>query len=301
MRILLTGASGFLGRALARRLGAEHEVVGTFLGHSDPVPGCRLVRLDVADPAACQGAVHEARPRLVIHAAALSKPDICERELERTEAVNVGGTAALANAAAAGGARFLFFSSDQVHDGRGSLYPDDAPPTPLSAYGRQKARAELAALAGGGDALVLRLALCYGWAPPGGVPTMCDDLRAALREKRPFKVFTDQRRSLLYVEDAAELVARAAAMQEPPPEGRRLLNLAGPEPVTRHDFAAAFCDVMGLDAHLLVPIRAAEAPMTAPRPLDCSLDGKRLWSWLGFRPGAARAGLERMKREPARV
>ncbi len=236
------------------------------------------------------------KPGLVIHAAALAKPDVCEKDPERAEAVNVGGTEALAGAAAQGGARFLFFSTDQVHDGRAAPYPDGAPAGPLSAYGRQKRRAEAVVLAAGGDPIVLRLALCYGWAPAGASPNFCDDLKAALSAGRQVRVFIDQRRSLLYVADAAELVARLVA-KAGLPEAGRAFNLAGPEPVTRHDFAAAFCDAFGFDTGLLVPVRASETAMAAPRPLDCSLDGARLWTWLGFRPGAVRAGLERMKRQ----
>lgn len=260
------------------------------------MPGCRLVPLDAADGAAARRLVAEARPELVIHAAALAKPDVCEKDPARSEAVNVGGTEALAQAAAAAGARFFFFSTDQVHDGRSALYPDGAPASPLSAYGRQKLRAEAAVAAAGGDHIVLRLALCYGWSPAGASPNFCDDVKAELSAGRPMRVFIDQRRSLLYVADAAELVARLAAKPGPPDAGRAL-NLAGPEPVTRHDFAAAFCDAFGYDTRLLVPVRASETKMAAPRPLDCSLDGTRLWAWAGFRPGAVRAGLERMKRQ----
>ncbi|TBR23658.1 NAD-dependent epimerase/dehydratase family protein [bacterium] len=291
LKVLLTGANGFLGAALRRRLARGHAVTSVVR------PGKAAPELcwDAGDAAGAAALVGRHKPELVVHCAAQAKPDPCEADPAGTRAVNVAGAAALAEAAAAAGARFFFFSSDQVHDGRTGLYEDDSPASPLSEYGRQKRDAEDAVLAAGGDALVFRLALCFGFSPPGAPPNWIDDMRAALAAGRPVRVFTDQKRSALAVTDAAELVARAAA-KPGTPEGRRLLNLAGPAPVSRAEFGEAFCAAFGFDPALLARAKAAESPMAAPRPLDCSLQGARLHAWAGFTPAPVREALARLAR-----
>lgn len=248
---------------------------------------------DAGDAPGAARLLAEHRPALVVHAAAQSKPDPCEADPAGTRAVNVAGTAALAAAAAGAGARFVFFSSDLVHDGRAFPYDDGARPAPVSEYGRQKAEAEAAVLAAGGDPVVLRLALCYGLTPPGGPPSFNDYMRAELAAGRRVRVFNDQRRSAIWVSDAAELVARLA---ERPglPEGRRLLNLCGPESPSRAELAEAFCAAFGFDPALLDRVKTADVPGKAPRPLDVSLAGGRLHAWAGFVPSDCRRALARM-------
>lgn len=256
-------------------------------------PGKGPVAWDAGDAPGAARLVAEHRPALVVHTAAWSKPDPCEADPAGSRAVNVAGTAALAAAAARAGARFMFFSSDLVHDGSAPPYDDGARPAPVSEYGRQKADAEAAVLAAGGDPVVFRLALCYGLAPPGAPVSFNDQLRSELAAGRRVAVFTDQRRSAVWVKDAVELVARSAS-RPGLPEGRRLLNLCGPESPSRAELAEAFCSAFGLDAALLDRVRAADVPAKAPRPLDVSLDGRRLHAWTAFVPSACREAMARM-------
>lgn len=290
MRVLLTGAAGFLGRAAARRLGREHEVVAA-TRRGEPLPGCaRVEALDLADPEAAGRLVVSAAPDAVLHLGAVSKLEPCEKDPAGTRRVNVEAAAAMARAAAVRGAAFYFASSEQVHAGDAAPYGDDAPASPLHAYGRQKAEAEALVAAAGG--LSVRIALCYGLPEPGSPPNFCSELRAALSAGRRVNGFTDQRRSYLYSEDAAELFARLLGRGIPP--GRRVLNFAGPEGLGRFDFAVRFAGAMGLDASLVVPVRAADAAPGQPRPADVSLDAARLFAWTGFTPDGVAAGLSRM-------
>lgn len=291
---MLTGATGLLGRAAARRMGSAHTVIGVARGPG-PVAGlARLERLDLADGKAAAALVQDLRPDAVVHAGAQAKPDICEREPVASEAVNVGATEALARAAAAIGARFYFLSSEQIMAGDAPPYPDEAEPAPLHAYGRQKAAGERAVKDSGAQALILRVSLCYGFAEPGTTAGFLDEMRGALRAGREIRAFNDQRRSMLLVEDAVELLARAVELG-PPPEGRRILNLAGPGTVARSDFAAAFAELFGFNPSLVIPTPSSAGGLAAPRPPDCSLDGARLWSWTGFRPRPYREGLAHLK------
>src|SRR5262245_37861905 len=148
MRLLVTGASGQLGGYLLR----ESAVAGldmTAWCHSHPgeVAGVTLRPVDLADGGAVASAFREARPDAVIHAAAVSSIAACHRNPGRAERVNVGGTALLAELAAAAGARLVLVSTDLVFDGERGGYREEDAPAPLSVYGRTKVAAEGAALA----------------------------------------------------------------------------------------------------------------------------------------------------------
>ena len=109
--VLVVGASGLVGRRLMRRLG--DAACGTYSTHAAP----ELVHLDVTDAAEARYVVERAQPRVVIDCAAWTHVDGCEKDPARSYAVNVEGVRNLAVAAAAAGARFIFYSTDYVFGG----------------------------------------------------------------------------------------------------------------------------------------------------------------------------------------
>ena len=158
MRLLITGASGYLGRRLTLQAASEHEVFAGYARRRDRIAAGRPVELDLLRPEAAVDALARIRPDAVIHAAAIN-PGGPEALMD---AVNVGGSRRLAAAAAGIGARFVHVSTDVVHDGRNAPYADGAEPTPVGAYPRSKAAAERAVLAALPAAAVVRTSLIYG-------------------------------------------------------------------------------------------------------------------------------------------
>lgn len=151
MKVLLTGARGQLGQALAAQLPAEVSLV----------PLTR-VELDLADAAACRAMVQQQRPAWVINAGAYTAVDQAERDQERAWAVNAAAPAAFATALADCGGRLLQLSTDFVFDGaQGTPYRPDQSPAPLGVYGASKAAGERAVLAFPGGR-VLRTSWLYG-------------------------------------------------------------------------------------------------------------------------------------------
>lgn len=134
MKILITGASGFLGRRAAVFFEKE--------GYTVLAP--THAQLDITDAAAVECWFAENRPEAVLHCAAISDTGACQKEPERTAKINVDGSVNLAKAAAAIGAKFVFCSSDQVYAGSAMLGPhgEDEPLTPGNVYAAQKRLAE---------------------------------------------------------------------------------------------------------------------------------------------------------------
>jgi dTDP-4-dehydrorhamnose reductase len=221
----ITGASGFLGRALAARAAAAGlEVDAT--------------RVEVRDAEAVAAHVVRARPATVIHTA--------YRQGGADEwTTNVDGSYRVARAAAAAGARLVHLSTDVVFDGRkGARYVEDDEPRPVTAYGRSKAEAERRVAAAHPEALVVRTSLLL--AGPGGEPGRHE--LAARDDANTF--YDDEIRTPVAVADLAAALLELAGSGHAGP-----LHVAGPEAVSRHELAELVAGG---------PRRAAAAPPGRP-------------------------------------
>jgi dTDP-4-dehydrorhamnose reductase len=231
-RVVLTGAGGQLGRALAETFAGDELVA---LSHED---------WDVALPPPAGLSAD-----LVLHAAAWTNVDGAEDEPQEAAAVNVGGTA---NAASLG-APLVAYSTDYVFDGsKREPYVESDGPNPLSAYGRTKLHGEAAA---GEQAWVVRSSWLFG-------PTGKNFLRTMLRlgaERDEVAVVDDQRGSPTYVGHLAEATRELADL----PYG--LYHVAADGDCTWADFAEAIFEETGLDCRVR-RISSAEYGAKAARP-----------------------------------
>jgi dTDP-4-dehydrorhamnose reductase len=246
MRVLLTGASGFVGGHVLRALEGRHEVA--------------LAGRGVVDDLA------RAAPEVVLHLAALTDADLCEREPERAVEVNASLTARIASFCSARGSRLIYLSTDLVFDGERAPYSETDEPRPLSVYGRTKLAGERA-----GVTTVVRLALAYGpRASAAARPSFIERVveRASRGEKVP--LYADELRTPIHVEDAARALILLAEDPTPP----ALVHLGGPESVSRFEMGRRALAAFDLPAELAEP-RSRLEHRGAPRPKDVSLSSAR--------------------------
>lgn len=274
-RVLLTGATGQLGAYLVREL-LGRGVALTAWGHSRPatVFGVSAQPVDLTDSESLAAAFAQAGPDVVIHAAAMSAVADCAREPERAEAVNVGGTATLADLCNLAGARFVYVSTDLVFDGEQARYSEGAAVAPLSVYGRTKAAGERAVLTSGRNAVV-RVSLLFGPSLTGR-PNFFDAQVAALRERRSVRLFHDEWRTPLGLVTAARALAEIAAS-----DVAGLLHVGGPERLSRLEMGQRLAMHLGVESPVIEPVSRLSVP-GEPRPRDTSLGSTR---WRNAFPG----------------
>jgi dTDP-4-dehydrorhamnose reductase len=270
MRLLLTGASGQLGAYLLRELARQGDIVvcawsGSTVGERFGVP-LRPVDLSRVDHVA--EAFSEARPDVVLHAAALARVGECHREPVRAHRVNVAASAALAALADAARARFVQVSTDLVFDGERGGYRETDEPSPVSVYGRSKADAEAAVLTLSRTAIA-RLSLLHGTSLCGR-PSFFDEQIAALRGGRAVTLFTDEWRTPLDLSTAARALLALTRS-----DFTGLLHLGGPERLSRWEMGERLATVLGTKTSGLIAMTRGQAPAPEPRPRNTSLDSSR--------------------------
>jgi dTDP-4-dehydrorhamnose reductase len=222
------------------------------------------VSLDVCDPAAVDDLMARVRPGAVVHTAYLQGGD-------RMRQVNVDGAGHVAAAAARHGARLIHVSTDLVFDGElARPYREVDPPGPVNEYGASKLDGERAVLETHGDALVVRTSLIYAGADPGPTERMVLD---ALAGRADVAFFEDELRSPVAHGDLAAALLELADVPQ-----RGVLHLAGPEAVSRLEFAQLIAARHGADPTRLRAGRSAGQAVR--RPLDCMLDSSRAYRLL---------------------
>lgn len=116
--LLITGASGFLGEPLCRLAQSQWQVKGIYHRHPLNADDANFQSLDLTDTQAVTDWFQTHRPDGVIHTAALSKPNHCEKAPELSYRVNVAASETLATLCRDCSIPFVFTSTDQVFDGR---------------------------------------------------------------------------------------------------------------------------------------------------------------------------------------
>jgi dTDP-4-dehydrorhamnose reductase len=269
MRHLLTGASGQLGGYLLRELAARNlETVAWSGTRGGALFGVNLQPVDLTDHAKVAAAFREARPDVVIHAAARSRIVDCYRDPEHARLVNTRGSALLAELSAEAGARLLYVSTDLVFDGEKGDYREHDAPSPLSVYGRSKADAERAVLTMSRN-LVVRVSLLFGPSVVGRL-SFFDEQVTAGRNGKGVTLFMDDWRTPLSLKTAASALVELARSGE-----TGILHLGGPEKMSRVDMGQRLAAFLGVDPSFIRAIRRDEAALEEPRPRDTSLDSSR--------------------------
>lgn len=264
-RCLVTGASGFLGGAVVRRLSdAGWEVVGSAYRHG--ALGLRVA--DLREPEAVMRLVSEVRPDVVVHCAAGRDPDACERDPAEARRLNVKPVEFL-DRALAPDASLLFVSSDYVFAGTRPPYREDDERDPVNVYGQTKKEAEDVVMARAGSA-VLRIPVLVGAGPSLEESGFIGKMHRMIRARRRVEVENTIVRFPTWIEDVADAIRFILERR-----ASGIFHYSSGRGRTRYGWTEEMAELLGCPADHVVPVDSDPAQV-ARRPRDAHLDTARL-------------------------
>ncbi len=264
-KLLVTGASGFLGWNLCQLARFNWEVHGTYSHHSIEIPDVTLHSIDLTDLELVDRQIAEIAPDAVIHAAAASQPNFCQNNPDLSYRINVIASQHLAQLCGAASIPFVFTSTDLVFDGTKAPYKETDPVAPINLYGEQKVAAETEILAVYPRASICRMPLMFGMTPPTAT-SFIQPWIESLRAGESLKLFVDEFRTPVSATTAAS--GLLMALQVAP----GTIHLGGKERLSRYDFGLLLADIFSLESSLISPICQKDLQMAAPRAADVSMD-----------------------------
>lgn len=286
-KLLVTGASGFLGWHLCQLAKQEWDIYGTYFSHAVEVPGVTTLKVDLSDFQEIKHLFHEIQPAAVIHTAAQSSPNFCQTHPHESYPINVEASCNIAGLCADSSIPCVFTSTDLVFNGLNPPYQEIDPVSPINYYGEQKVLAEEGMLERYPLTAVCRMPLMFGMATPTATSFMQPFIQT-LREGKELNLFIDEFRTPVSGKTAAQGLLLALTKVKGP------IHLGGKERISRYDFGRLLVEVFRLPAAGLKPSRQQDVKMAAPRPPDVSLDSSKAFA-LGYQPLSIKAELEALQ------
>lgn len=271
MKALVTGGSGLLGGKLINELlGAGNEVIAIYNRNPITIEHKRLtkVKLDITDTTRLEDLILRTRPDVIVHAAAYTDVDGCEKNKEYAWKVNVEATRSVMRASRVVRSYLIYISTDYVFDGSKGLYREDDVPDPINYYGLTKLIGE--ELVKASDLLysIIRPSAIYGIG--GSKKSFAEFVAERLSKGERVYALTDQYVSPTYNLMLAKAIAEIIDLR---PMGT--LHVAG-ERMSRYEFALRIARILGLPEDLVEKAKIEDMKgWAAKRPRDSSLNVER--------------------------
>ena len=231
MKILITGATGFVGSRFVARWQGEYTLL---------TPSHTELPIDNAEAALHY--VSTAKPDVVLHLAAISNTWHCEQHPEESKQINVMGALHMAQAAKAMGAKFIFFSSDQIYNGNEELggLLETIAVKPENVYGRDKLEAEHLITEVDEAAVLLRATWMYDAEQEGmrTHPNFVVNIANALRTLTPLRFATREYRGITNIREVVEILPHCFNI----PGG--VYNFGAENPLNTYDTALAYARLL---------------------------------------------------------
>ena len=275
-KLLVTGASGFLGWNLVTLARLDWNVYGIYNRHREHINNVTMVSLDLTDHSRLKTLFNDIKPDAVIHTAAISNPNYCETHRMESRKVNVDVSLSVAALCASRSVPLVFTSTDLVFDGTNPPYTESSEVNPVNIYSEHKVAAEEKMRSVYPETTVCRMPLMFGHS--GSVNKgFTAEMIAALMEGRPLTLFSDEYRTPVDAQSASAGVLLFIS------KSGDVFHLGGQTRISRYGMGLLTAELLSLGADRIKSIKQKDMPMPAKRPADVSLDSSKAMS-SGYSP-----------------
>lgn len=296
-KILITGMASLLGSYLARQLGEHHTLFGTYHKLLPPINlkkyYSNTYQFSITDISDVSKIIKKINPDVVIHLAALSNIDFCEKNERQAYSINVNGTKVLLKALANTKAHLLFLSSNAIFDGKNPQYTERSKPHPLNIYGKTKTIGEKLVQETSLMQTIIRCTSMFGWVAKGIRNNDVTYYLERLKDSKPLYLVNDRFFNPVYAKFVAEVIKKIIDEKT-----TGILHVAGKDRVTRYLFVQNLVRHFNIkNAPRLIPVTSAYFAKLAMRPPDGTLSIETMRSVLRMHPASLKNSLLEMKAE----
>ncbi|HMS64437.1 MAG TPA: NAD(P)-dependent oxidoreductase [Ignavibacteria bacterium] len=275
MKILITGGSGLLGQYLNCELYTDNEILTLYNENEGNCREFNSLKSDLSDIINLEKIFSEFKPDVVIHSAAISRPEQCDALPEEyVRNVNIVLTENFAELCLKYNSKLIFTSTDLVYDGdQGRMLTEESILNPVSFYAATKVESEESIKKIFDNYIILRTSLLYGMGMNHSVNNFHIMYNNFVENKRS-KLFYDQFRTPLSLKNAAEIISELITKDIK----NVVLNFGGRERVSRVEIAEITCDVCNFDRSLIEKVSMYEVE-NLHKVADVSLNTDKLQSF----------------------
>ena len=292
LRILITGGTGLLGKALIENRSNGDEIVATYIGNYtvEDCEGVKYLQLDIGDLEGCIRIFRDFEPEVVTHTASIGSPDYAENNRKKTEDINVAGTQKILSICEQYGAKFIYISSNGIYDGELAPYNEESRAEPINFYGEVKLKAETVTKKAKTQHAIVRPILMYGWNHSFERSNIVTQAIFKLQRGEVMHAYDDVYANPLYN------CSCAIAIWEIIKRGKYdVFNIAGADRVTIYQLIRKVAEIFNLNGNLVKPVQQGFFNELVKRPRDTSFKTDKMEKELDLKPLSLDEGLRLMK------
>jgi len=291
MRVLITGASGLLGKALIEK-NRQHEITATYVGnYSMQDQSCvQYFKMDIRDRIGYAKLFKQYQPQVSIHTAGIGSPDFAEQNKELVSDINLNGTKNIAENCELFNSKLIFISSNGIYDGRQAPYGEDDRAEPLNYYGVIKLRGEEVVNETRIPHAIVRPILMYGWNYSFERANIVTQSLLKLQKGEKVYAYDDVYVNPLFNNNCAEVIWKMI-------NDDKICdyNVGGADRVSIYQLICKVAEIFNLNKSLTVPVQQGYFNELVARPQDTTLKTEKMEKELGIKPLTLEDGLSSMR------
>lgn len=244
MKILLTGATGLLGKNIYQRLYSKYKVVGSY--NKNTVEN--MIKLDLENHKELKKILDFIQPDIIVHAAAMTDLNFCEDNPVKAKLINADAVAIIAKWSESNNSKLVYISTDYVFDGENGPYKENSTPAPLQIYGYTKLLGEIAVERFSSNHAIIRVGILHGFNDITDKDTVTMSIINNLKEKKKIKLDNQRIKYPTLIDDISKAIEKIIHENL---TGK--FHIVGCEPVTRYEWGLKISSKLNISADYLQP------------------------------------------------